>query len=62
MNNVTLTIHMDKKCDECRKPGAADSGICMKCATKAMNPKAAMKSPAGRAVQARFKKIFAKTP
>lgn len=58
--NVVLTINMDAKCAECRKPGATPTGICMKCAAKAMRPTARMKSEQGRAVQARYQSIFAK--
>ena len=56
--NVTLTIDMDKRCAECRKPGATGSGICLKCAGRAYNPKP-MKSAEGRAVQERIKRIHA---
>jgi len=55
--SVTLTINMDKKCAECGKPGAANSGICMRCATKAISGKT-MKSPQGRAVQQRMAAIL----
>lgn len=49
----TITINLDKKCGECGKGGAADSGICMSCTTKAISGRS-MKSAAGRAVQDRF--------
>jgi hypothetical protein len=50
---MTITINMDKKCVECGKGGAADSGICLGCTTKALQGKP-MKSPTGRAVAQRF--------
>jgi hypothetical protein len=50
---IHIHIYLDKKCAECRKPGAAPSGICMKCAAKAIKG-VKMKSPEGRTVQARF--------
>lgn len=48
-----LTINMDKQCAECRKPGATGSGICLTCATKAMDRKP-MRSAQGQAVQRRW--------
>ena len=50
---LTLTIDMDKRCSECRKPGATGSGICLACASKAIAGKP-MRSPEGQAVQRRF--------
>ncbi len=32
--DVTITIDMDKKCSACRKPGATQCGLCLKCVTK----------------------------
>jgi len=58
MSNVVLTINMDAKCAECRRAGTTPSGICMKCATKAMKPDAAMKSAQGKAAQARYRDMF----
>lgn len=52
--NVTIRIDMDRKCAECGKGGAADSGICLKCATKAMGDKP-LKSGTAKAVRARFR-------
>ena len=57
MNHVTITIDMDKKCAECRKPGATGSGICIKCAGKAYNLKRPMKSAEGRMVQDRIRRL-----
>ena len=58
MNNV-ITVNLDEKCAECRKGGATACGLCLGCATKAMDSKRAMKSPQGRQVQARWVKQFA---
>lgn len=55
MADYTLTINMDAKCAECNKGGATACGLCMGCATKAMDPKRKMKSHAGRVVQARWR-------
>jgi hypothetical protein len=54
MSHYRFEINMDKKCVECGKGGAAGSGLCMPCATKAIVGKV-MKSPEGRAVQARIR-------
>jgi uncharacterized membrane protein YvbJ len=51
--NLTITINMDKKCAECGKGGAVDSGICIGCTSKALSGRV-MKSPTGKAVQRRF--------
>lgn len=59
--SVMITIDMDKRCAECRKPGALGSGICIRCATKAMDGKKTMKSREGRAVQRRYAKVLKKT-
>jgi hypothetical protein len=32
----TITINLDKPCKRCKKPGAADNGLCMECILKAM--------------------------
>lgn len=58
MSDLVITIDMDKRCAECGKPGACDSGICMRCATKAINPASKMRSVQGRAVQARYKTML----
>jgi len=57
MNHI-VNIDMSKKCLECGDLGATDSGICMKCAVKAIRNKP-MKSAAGKAVQARMRQIKA---
>ena len=49
----TIDINMDRKCAECRKPGATGSGICLKCTTRAMHDKP-LRSELGRAVQKRI--------
>jgi hypothetical protein len=51
--NINITIDLDRKCAECGKGGAAPSGICLKCITKAMGEKP-MKSAEGVAVRARI--------
>ena len=56
---VMLSINLDAKCAECRKGGATPSGLCLKCCTKAMDKKRAMKSPQGSALQAKFAEQFA---
>lgn len=58
MSIPMITIDMDKKCAECRKGGAADNGICLKCTTKAMGA-TPMKSAQGRRVQAAWKALMA---
>ena len=54
MTNLVLNINMDKKCAECGKPCVTDSGICLRCVTKAMGDKP-MKSRQGIAVQKRWR-------
>lgn len=46
---VVVNIDMDRLCDECKKPGATATGICLACSAKAMHGDA-MKSKTGRAV------------
>lgn len=58
MRDLVIHINMDSKCAECGSAGATPSGICMKCATKAMKPDAVMKSAHGKAVQSRYVKLF----
>jgi hypothetical protein len=58
MSIPTITINLDKKCAECRQAGAAPSGICLKCSTKAMDQNRKMKSAEGRAVQARWRALL----
>jgi len=59
MTTHTINIKYGERCPECRKDsGLCDNGICMGCTTKAMNPKAKMKSDAGRAVQAHITRHF----
>ena len=53
-DNVVVTIDLGRKCVECHKAGATPSGLCLRCATKAMSQLAKMKTPEGRAIQARF--------
>lgn len=58
MSANSILIDLDKKCMECGKLGAAESGICLKCAVKAINGKV-MRSAAGQAVQRRIKREIA---
>ena len=58
MTDIVLNIDMDKKCAECGKGGATDSGICLNCLARAMNPLHKMRSRQGAVVQARCAKIF----
>jgi hypothetical protein len=53
---TTITINMDAKCHECGKGGAAASGLCLKCTSRALAG-AAMKSATGRAAQQRFRQM-----
>lgn len=53
MATPTITVDMNKKCEECGRGGAVASGICISCTTRAIQRKP-MKSGAGKAVQARF--------
>ena len=50
----TLTIDFGKRCAECGKPGATGSGICLRCATKAMSGQA-MRSARGKEVARRVR-------
>lgn len=59
MSNVTLTIHMDHKCVECRKHGATPCGLCLICVSKAMDQKRKMKTAQGIAMQEKLKRQFA---
>ena len=51
--NVTVTINMDRKCAECGKPGAAGSGICIRCVMKCMSERP-LKSDEARSVRRRL--------
>ena len=54
--NPTITIDMDRKCEECREGGAVASGLCLSCTSRAMNGKP-MKTETGRLVQLRFNNL-----
>lgn len=56
----TITINMDKKCAECGKGGAAESGICLSCTSKAITGRT-MRSEVGRAVQRRNREFLNET-
>ena len=36
MAKYTIEVNLDKKCTRCGKGGACQSGLCMKCITKAV--------------------------
>ena len=50
-----ISIDVSKKCAECGKGDASESGIRMKCATKIIGGNA-MKSETGKAIAARWQK------
>lgn len=50
----TITVDLDKKCFECRKGGAAQSGICLECTTKALRNIKPMKSREGQTLRQRI--------
>lgn len=56
MTGLTINVDLDKKCVECGKGGACDSGICLGCISKALHGKP-MKSPTGKAVALRFRDL-----
>ena len=53
---IDLSIDIDKLCDECRKPGASESGLCMDCATRIVQGKP-MNSQTGKALTARWQQL-----
>lgn len=57
---VTISLKEDRKCAECGKGWAAQSGLCLKCVHKAMTFTKAMKSEIGRDLQAHYRKMFGK--
>jgi hypothetical protein len=57
MSEITINIYMDRKCLECRQPGATESGFCMKCVTKAISGKA-MKTQQGKAFKLAIDSVF----
>lgn len=36
MKRIVIDVNVDKKCSRCGKGGAMPSGLCMKCAAKAI--------------------------
>ena len=58
---TTIVIDMDSKCHECGKGGAAQSGVCLACTTKALSGKP-MKSQRGQMLQARLRQILPRKP
>ena len=55
--SLVVNVDMGKRCAECGKPGASDSGICLRCATKALQGKP-MRSREGQIVQRRLRAIL----
>ena len=55
--SLVVNIDMDKRCAECGKGGATDSGICLRCAAKAIEG-LPMRSSQGQAVQRRITAIL----
>lgn len=49
-----LTLSPDERCAECGDGYATPNTLCLSCTTRAINPKAKMKSVAGKAVQRRW--------
>lgn len=50
---VTVEVDLDRKCLECHKGGATQSGVCLTCIAKAMGD-APLNSSAAKAMRARF--------
>lgn len=59
MQTVKITLTEDRKCVECGNGWASQGGFCLKCVNKALKWKP-MKSAAGRALQAHYRKLFEK--
>jgi hypothetical protein len=59
--NLTINVDLGKKCVECGKGGAMDSGICLKCTGKMMMG-TKMKSDIGKAVEQRYRKFNRSRP
>jgi hypothetical protein len=59
MPTAHITVDLDKKCVECRKPGAVANGLCLSCVSKAMTLTKPMKSAVGQAVQERYRRTVA---
>lgn len=57
----TINIDLDKKCAECGKGGAVDSGICLACTIKVFG-KAKLKSTQAQAIRARLRGARPATP
>ena len=53
--NVTITMDLDARCDECGDKGRCQNGLCLTCATKAMLGKKPMMSRTGKAVREQYK-------
>lgn len=59
METIKITVTEGAKCVECGKGWATQGGFCLKCISKAIKWKP-MKSAAGKALQAGYRKMFAK--
>ena len=56
---VTINIDMNKKCAECKKPGAVQNGICMGCMAKAFGTKPILMREGGSIpIVNEFKKVL----
>lgn len=55
--NPEIVIDMDKKCIECARGGATQSGVCMSCILRAVQGKP-MRSDRGRTIARNFRKRF----
>ena len=58
---TTINVRMGVHCEEYRKGGATDNGLCLRCMLKALDDKP-MKSATGRAMQKRYKEQLAREP
>ena len=59
MTAPTITLHADRRCAECGRPGATSTGICLACTVEVLEGKP-MKSTAGQVVQERWQQWRAK--
>jgi uncharacterized OB-fold protein len=59
MSDLVVNVDMGKRCAECGKAGATDSGICLKCAIKAIDGKP-MLSRQGKVVSERLDALLRK--
>lgn len=45
-----VTVNMNRRCEECRKPGATPNGLCLRCVMKSMGDKPMRSSQRGGSV------------